>query len=101
MGKKRRQYTAEFKLEVIREYEAGKSSLELSRKHGFHPSLLNRWRKAYQENGREGLENGSAKKDQQEDRIAELERMVGRLTMENDFLKKLLEALERRGNRST
>jgi transposase len=55
--------------------------------------LISRWcrqHRRYKDRAFSG--NGRAHTD--EARIATLERMVGRLTMENDLLKKLLQKLE-------
>ncbi len=87
MSHKRRKFTKEFKLSVIREIEAGKSHAEVARAHQINPNTITRWRKQlrqYKDQAFAG--NGHAYTEQV--RVADLERMVGRLTMENDFLKK-------------
>ena len=96
MSLKRRKFTKEFKLSVIREIEAGKSHAEVARTHQINPNTITRWRKQlhqYQDQAFAG--NGHAYTS--EARVAELERMVGRLTMENDFLKKVVTTLEAQG----
>lgn len=93
MALKRRRFTREFKLEVVREVEAGKPVASAAREHQVHPHLIARWRSEsakYADKSFAG--NGNRYKD--EARIAELERMVGRLAMENEFLKKVLSRLE-------
>jgi transposase len=93
MSLKRRQFTKEFKLAIIREIEAGKSHAEVARAHQVNPNTITRWRKQlrqYKDQAFAG--NGHAYTS--EARVAELERMVGRLTMENDFLKKVVSTLE-------
>ncbi len=93
MSLKRRQFTKEFKLQVIREIEAGKSYAEVARLHQLNPNTITRWRKQHRQyKDRAFSGNGHAYTEPA--RIAELERMVGRLTMENDFLKKALTVLE-------
>jgi transposase len=93
---KRRTFTREFKLnKVIREVEAGKSQAQVARKYQITDNTISRWRRQrqhrqYQDRAFAG--RGRAYTD--EARLHELERMVGRLTMENDFLKKLLQKLE-------
>ena len=90
---KRRTFTREFKLKVIREVEAGKSQAQVAREYQVTQNTISKWRRQqrqYQERAFAG--RGNAYTD--EARIHELERMVGRLTMENDFLKKLLARLE-------
>jgi transposase len=89
MSLKRRQFSREFKLQIIAEVESGKSIAEVAREHQIHPITIGKWRKDHMEYGNESFAgNGNTYK--QEARIAELERMIGQLTMENAFLKKAL-----------
>jgi transposase len=84
--KHRRKFTREFKLQVLAEIASGKSVAQAAREHQLQPTLTGRWQKQlrqYQDRAFAG--NGRSYID--EARIAELERMVGRLTMENDLLK--------------
>ena len=93
MSLKRRQFTKEFKLQVIREIEAGKSLAQAAREHQLHPNTILKWRKLHEQYAERAFAgNGQTYKD--EARIAELERMVGQLTMENALLKKALSRLE-------
>jgi transposase len=93
MTLKRRSFTKEFKLQVIREVEAGKSLAQAAREHQLHPNTILKWRKLHQQYAERAFAgNGQTYTD--EARLAELERMVGRLTMENDLLKKALSRLE-------
>jgi len=95
VGVKRRRFTREFKLQVVREVESGKSVAHVAREYQLHPTMINRWRREhmrYAEHAFSG--NGSSVKS--ETRVAELERMVGQLTMENALLKKALLQLESR-----
>ena len=97
--KHRRKFTREFKLQVLAEITAGKSVAQAAREHQLHPRLIGRWQKQHhQYQGRAFAGNGRSYTD--EARIAELERMVGRLTMENDLLKKALQRLEALSHRT-
>lgn len=93
MALKRRRFTREFKLQVLREIEAGKSIAQAAREHELHPNLITRWRSLHAEYAQQAFA-GNGNHYKQEARIAELERLVGRLTLENDFLKKALSLLE-------
>jgi transposase len=94
MALKRRLFTREFKLQVLREIEAGKSVAQASREHQLHPTLVAKWQKQHSQYAELAFAgNGHIYKD--EARIAELERMIGQLTMENALLKKALLRLER------
>src|SRR3954469_14459091 len=93
---KRRTFTREFKLQVIREVEAGKSQAQAAREYQLSDNTISKWRRELRQyNDRAFSGRGNAHTD--EARVHELERMVGRLTMENDFLKKLLQKLESEG----
>jgi transposase len=89
MKKLRRRYNREFKLSVITELEGGKSSVQIAREQGIHPSLPSRWRDEYAENPEKAF-GGNGKPCKYEARIAELERMLGQLHAENELLKKSL-----------
>ena len=45
--KRRRQYTRDFKIGVIRKVESGKTLAQVSRENGISPSLIVKWRKQY------------------------------------------------------
>ena len=93
MALKRRRFTREFKFQVVREVEAGKPVGQAAREHQIHPNLITRWRSEFSKYAEKSFAgNGNQYKD--EARIADLERMVGRLAMENEFLKKVLSRLE-------
>ena len=92
MGKRPRRYSREFKLQVIRELDLGKSLAQTGREHGIHPNVIFKWRKELEEYGGKAFA-GQGRTYKTEARIAELERMVGQLAMENAFLKKLLDQL--------
>lgn len=93
MARARRQFTREFKLQVVREIEAGKSLASVAREHQVHPNLIGRWKSEHLKYAEKAFPgNGNIFK--YEARIAELERLVGQLTLENQVLKKALLRLE-------
>ena len=88
----RRKFSPEFKVAAARQLEMGKTTAEVARACEVDPSMLHRWHKAWQKDPENAF---SGKRTvQQESREAELERAVGRLTLENDFLKRALLKLE-------
>ena len=95
MKRKRRIFSKEFKLGLLRELENGKKTAEICRENEIHPTLLSRWKKEYHENP-EFAFKGHGNTCKENARIAELERLVGKLYAENDFLKKVLTTLEKR-----
>jgi transposase-like protein len=100
MVKSRPHYSKEFKLRICRELESGATVAEVARHHQVHPGLIYRWARAYRKNPTGAFASGSGQKKPEaaaeglESRVAELERLVGRLTLENEFLKKTLRAVE-------
>ncbi len=100
MVKSRPHYSKEFKLRVCRDLESGGTVAEVSRRHHVHPHLVYDWAKKYRENPASAFAAGSGSKvpkvhsDSADARVAELERLVGRLTLENEFLKKTLRTVE-------
>ena len=63
------------------------------RENRINPSHIVKWRKQYFDDP-ENTFRGNGKTYKENARIAELERMVGRLYAENEFLKKALTILE-------
>jgi transposase-like protein len=92
MSKKRRQFTPAFKLEVVLEgLRNEKPVAQVCREREITDKLYYKWREQFLEqapsifggNGQEARESA-----EQAGQIADLERMVGRLTLENEILKK-------------
>lgn len=96
MGRTPRKFTAEFKAKVVLDILSnGKSLGQASREYGIKDSVLSRWRQEFFD--RAPLLFGTEMvQDQRDERIAELERMVGRLTMELDMAKKVSSLLNSR-----
>jgi transposase len=95
MKRKRRAFKREFKIKVLREIENGKSQAQVCREYDLHPIMVNRWRKEYTKYPDTAFK-GRGNLYKEDARIAELERLVGRLYAENEFLKKALNTLEKR-----
>jgi len=89
-----RRFTKEFKEKVLRELVPGQNVAALARRYAVSRQLIYEW----QEKQRDGELHDTigASQAQQKLQIEELERKVGQLTMENDFLKKTLQRLEQR-----
>ncbi len=86
------QYRAEFKLDTVLEGIRGEKPIaQICRERGIRDSLYYKWRDAFKERA-PGMFASQEHQDQGvselEARVAELERMVGKLTLENDILKK-------------
>jgi transposase len=88
----RRVYSRDLKIAAMREIDHGRTFGEVARQLELSPKLLERWRGewaaqgelAFPGIGRRSVPTGVGEPK----RIAELERKIGQLTMENDFSKK-------------
>jgi len=88
----RQQYSRELKIAAMREIDSGKTMAEVARMYQVSPNRLLAWKGerrakgelAFPGIGTHPLPNGDA------ELIAQLERKIGQLTMDNDFLKKAL-----------
>jgi len=87
---KRRRFTAEFKAQVVLEMlTEQKSAAQASREYGIKDSVLSRWKQEFIKRSPTLFEQGTVQQDNREERIAELERMVGRLATELEMSKKV------------
>ena len=89
-------YSRDLKIAAMRALEAGSTTGEVARRYQLSPHLLQRWRGEWRAKGDlafPGFGRRGADLPAVDDarRIAELERKIGQLTMENDFLKKVLQ----------
>jgi transposase-like protein len=85
----RRKYTAEFKAKVVIEMISGQKGLmQASREYEIKDSVLSRWKQEFLERAPQIFAQHS-EVDPQEERIAELERMIGRMTLELEIAKKV------------
>jgi transposase len=96
-----RNFSLELKRQVIEELMSGESGpAQLCRRHNITSSLLYHWKKQY---SRGKFNNEPTAEGALRDRVEKLERLVGKLTLENELLKKGLQysaSLSRRNGRS-
>jgi transposase len=90
------QYSRDLKKSAMRALDAGETSGQVARKFQISPKLLEKWRAEWRAQGEAAFPGAGRRarlerslNDQQ--RMAELERKIGQMAMENDFLKKALE----------
>jgi len=88
--RKRRMFNAEFKFEAVVEALRGeKAAAQICRERDISENLLSRWKTEFAERGAEVFEKANGKTASAgEQRIAELERLVGRQALEIEILKK-------------
>lgn len=89
-------YSRDLKIAAMRTVDAGSTIGETARKFQLSPKLLERWRGEWRAKGElafPGLGRRGAELPALDDarRVSELERKIGQLTMENDFLKRALQ----------
>jgi transposase len=102
---RRRRFSTELKLAVVAEtMQPGMSVSYVARRHGLSPSLVFRWGQLMSEGGKEAVRADNAVVAASEvrrlqERVRELERLLGRKTMEVEILKEALD-LARAKNRS-
>lgn len=89
MGKTQRTYTPEYKVRVVMELISGKKSVsEASREYSIKDSVIARWRQEFMERAPQLFEQ-PGRRDAQAERIAELERTLGRITLQLEMAKKV------------
>jgi len=85
----RRSFSVEFKRQIVEELLSGESGpAQICRRHNIQSSLLYHWKRQY---SRGKFNNEPTEEAALKDRTEQLERLVGRLTLENEFLKKGLQ----------
>ena len=90
--RKVRNHTAVFKFKLILEVLQGeKTRAEIAREHDIAKSLLYKWEQAFLAKGPEifsSTDQFQKELANRDEHIADLERMIGQLTIENKLLKK-------------
>ena len=94
MSRTRRIFTKDFKLSILAELKSGKNLSQLARENEIHPSLISRWKKEFEEDPDRAFA-GKGNVWKEDARIADLERKIGQLYLENEFLKKALKTMEK------
>jgi len=90
---RRRRYSVDEKLMILQEESRpGITISYVARQHGISPSLLFHWRRRMAEGGKEAIRVdedvvGSSEVKALEKRIRELERVLGKKTLENEILR--------------
>lgn len=84
-------YSAEFKLAVVQELLVGeKRASQICRERQIDVTTLRRWRIEHDERGTAAWRKPDSTDATAEQKIADLERVIGQLTVENMVLKKAL-----------
>ncbi len=87
--RKQRSFTRGFKRQVIEELLSGVSTpAQICRRHEISSGLLYYWKKQY---GQADLGSHGKREAALEERIRQLEQMLGKVCLENEFLKRALQ----------
>ena len=87
---KRRQFTPDFKLQCVLDVLSGrKIPAQVCREHNLSETLLSRWKQQFTERAPKIFEKTNSHTSAESQRIAELERLVGCLTLELSAAKKV------------
>jgi transposase len=90
-GVRTRNYDATFKQDVVEEFVRGdKRGAQIARERGIDYSTLRKWRLEYDQRGAAAWSHATVTLPTNETKIAELERVIGQLTLEILVLKKAL-----------
>ena len=99
---KKRVFSREFKLDVVRQLVSGQKRLaQLCREHSLCETLVRRWREQYERDGEHAWLDHDAIDPSLRDaetRIAQLEAALGRATLENEFLRGALKTASKGGS---
>lgn len=96
MSGKHKTYTQEFKLQVLREADAGVPVAELTRKYEIGTGMIGKWRRKLRQQPSNPFP-GKGSRGTDKAKMAELERIIGRQTIQIEFLKNLNDRLRESG----
>ncbi|MGY6163998.1 IS3 family transposase [Paraburkholderia strydomiana] len=97
---RRRRWSADEKLAMVREtFEPGKTVSMVARLHGINPNQLFQWRKLHQDGSLSAVSAGEEVVPASElsdalKQIKELQRLLGKKTMENEILREAVEVMK-------
>ncbi len=94
MSDTRRTFSKEFKLQILEEIDDGVPMAELTRRYKLSRTTIWKWRQGLQDSPEQPFPGRGIKRKASAKKVAEMERLIGRLTMENDFLKNALSRLK-------
>ena len=92
MRRKRRNHSPEFKAKVaLAALKGDKTLAELSAKFDLHQNQISQWKQELLENASSVFGSGPTSKEKVDGDVDKLHAKIGQLTMENDFLAKVLD----------
>lgn len=94
MSDNRRTFSKEFKLQILEEVDDGVPMAELSRRYKLSRTTIWKWRQSLENSPVNPFPGKGKERKPGTKKIAQMERLIGRLSMENDFLKNALSRLK-------
>ena len=92
----RRKWSVEQKMNIVNELNSGLPAAEICRKYNIQPQMLSKWKKSFEMVGKESTGKGGVVPKSQYleliKKIGELERALGRKSLENEILKNFFES---------
>lgn len=103
MSKMRKKFTKEERLEIVRQsFEPDNQVTELADRYGISANTLSRWRREFRkEHGLEPEGQGIKIMNDEERKIASLERQLREMQLERDILKKAIGIFSKNDSKST
>ncbi|MBI4991129.1 transposase [Candidatus Gottesmanbacteria bacterium] len=92
-GKSPRKFSEDFKFNVVLESFITGDLAATAARHNVHVTLVNNWRKQLKNEGPKLFAFRKGKSNQEQRMIDQLEKIIGRLTIENQILKKTQEMI--------
>ncbi len=90
MSVRKKKYSGKFKFHVVLEHlQRKRSPGQIAKAYGIHPNTLTNWRRHFEEHGPEMFESGR-QTSEYENRIADLEQLLGKKEVEIALLKNFL-----------
>jgi len=95
----RKRYSSGFKAKIALDALRNNATVsELSSQHGVHPTQIQTWKAVVEKQSESLFAKGDSASKDHEKQLAELERKIGQLTIENDFLKKNYTSYQRKNS---
>lgn len=92
-GKKKQKFTNEFKLNVVIEGYATGNFSQVSARHGVHMTQIAKWKQQLLGSGNAIYGSKKSNRSEEQIKIDQMEKTIGRLALENDILKKTQELI--------
>jgi len=91
MKKSRRKFSTAFKVKIALEAIKERETIqELAKRFELHPNQISQWKKEFLENADKAFGGNTKTTEDEKENVDKLYQKIGKLEVENDFLKKSL-----------